>query len=130
MLAYDYPLLGVFWTLMVWFLFLAWIMLLFRVISDIFRSADMGGVSKAIWALLVIVAPWLGVLAYILVRGRSMHEREFQHSQAAEAEIQEYIRKTATSGSAADELTKLAALHAQGVLTDDEFGRQKAKLLN
>lgn len=129
MLAYDYPLLGIFWTLMVWFLFLAWIMLLFRVISDIFRSADMGGVSKAVWALLVIVVPWLGVLAYILVRGRSMHEREFQRSQAAEAEIQEYIRTTA-SGSTADELSKLAALHAQGVLTDEEFGRQKAKLLN
>jgi hypothetical protein len=130
MLAYDYPLLGIFWTLMLWFLFLAWIMLLFRVISDIFRSADMGGVSKAIWALLVIVVPWLGVLAYILVRGRSMHEREYQRSQAVEAEMQEYIRRTATSGSAADELSKLAALHSQGVLTDEEFGRQKAKLLN
>ena len=61
MLAYDYPLLGVFWTFMFWFLWIAWILLLFRVISDIFRSRDLGGVGKAFWALFVIVLPWLGV---------------------------------------------------------------------
>ena len=64
MLAYDYPILGLFWTMMILFLWVAWIMLLFKVIIDIFRS-DMRGMSKALWALFVIVIPWLGVLIYI-----------------------------------------------------------------
>ena len=72
MLAYDYPLLGLFWTMVFWFLWFAWIMLLFRVIADIFRSHDMGGVAKALWSIFVILVPWLGVLVYLIARGKSM----------------------------------------------------------
>ena len=76
MLAYDYPLLGFFWTIFIVFLWFAWLMLLFRVIADLFRTHDMGGLSKALWALFVIVVPYLGVFIYLIVRGRSMGERE------------------------------------------------------
>ena len=129
MLAYDFPILGLFWTLMFWFLWIAWILLLFRVILDIFRSRDLGGVGKAFWALFVIVLPWLGVLVYLIARGGKMAERDTEEAVAREEALQAYIRRTAGSASTADELSKLSALQAQGVITDIEFEQQKAKLL-
>lgn len=129
MLAHDYPLLGVFWTFMFWFLWIAWILLLFRVIFDIFRSRDLGGVGKAFWALFVIVLPWLGVLVYLIARGGRMAERDIEEASAREEAFQDYIRRTAGTTSTADELTKLSDLRAQGVITDTEFEQQKAKLL-
>ena len=130
MLAYDYPLLGVFWTMLMFFLWFAWIMLLFRVFADIFRSDDMGGGSKALWSIFVLVVPLLGVLIYIIVRGDSMTKRDIANAQAQDAAFREYVRDAAGSGSsAASELATLAELHAKGVLTDDEFAQQKAKLL-
>ena len=72
MFGYDYPLLGVFWSMFVFFLWIAWIVILFRVIFDIFRSHDMGGWGKALWVIFVIVAPFLGVFVYLIARGHSM----------------------------------------------------------
>lgn len=129
MLAYDYPILGVFWTFMFWFLWLAWILLLFRVIVDIFRSRDLGGVGKAFWALFVVVLPWLGVLVYLIARGGKMAQRDVEEASAREEAFQSYIRTTAGAPSTADELSKLSALQEQGVITDTEFEQQKAKLL-
>ena len=78
MLAYDYPILGLFWTFLWFFIWIAWIIILFKVIFDIFRSHDMGGVAKAAWALFVIIIPWLGVLVYLIARGRSMADRDHE----------------------------------------------------
>src|SRR5579885_667204 len=75
-LAYDYPLLGVFWTMLEFFVLFAWIMALFYVIADLFRARDIGGFSKAVWAVFVIVAPFLGVFIYLLARGRKMAENQ------------------------------------------------------
>ena len=72
MLAYDYPLLGFFWTMFIVALWFAWLMLLFRVIADLFRTQDIGGLSKALWALFVLFVPYLGVFIYLIVRGGSM----------------------------------------------------------
>ena len=130
MLAYDYPILGLFWTMLIIFLWIAWLMLLFKVIFDIFRSHDMGGVAKAFWALFVILIPWLGVLVYLIARGRSMQERDIENARAQQEAMNAYIRDTAGTGtSAADELAKLADLKAKGVLSDAEFQASKAKLL-
>ena len=130
MVAYDYPLLGVFWTMMIWFLWIAWIVVLFRVIADIFRSRDLGGGAKALWAIFVIVVPFLGVLVYLIARGHSMTDRDVQQAQAQDAAFRSYVQDAASSGGgAADELAKLAELQAQGVITDAEFAQQKAKIL-
>lgn len=129
MLAYDYPILGLFWTMLIFFLWIAWLMLLFRVIFDIFRS-DMSGVAKAFWAIFVIILPWLGVLVYLIANGGKMAERDVAAAQQQEAAMQEYIRGAAGSTSAADEIAKLAELHGRGVLSDEEFAQQKAKLLS
>ena len=130
MLAYDYPLLGMFWTMMIFFLWVAWIMLLFRTIADIFRADDIKGAGKAFWLIFVIIVPWLGVLIYLITHGDSMTRRDIERSQAQQAAFDSYIRDAAgTGGGAADELAKLADLRERGVITDDEFSAQKAKLL-
>ena len=131
MLGYDYPLLGVFWTMMIWFLWIAWIVLVFQVIVDIFRSRDMGGFAKALWSIFVIVVPWLGVLVYLIARGDSMRDRHYQQLQAQDQAFRSYVQDAAATGatSNADEIAKLANLRTQGVISDAEFEQQKAKLL-
>ena len=69
MLAYDYPILGLFWSMMIFFLWFAWIMLVFRVIMDVFRNHEMRGIAKAFWLIFVIIVPWFGVLIYLLANG-------------------------------------------------------------
>ena len=129
MIAYDYPAMGLFWTMMWWFLLFAWIVVLFRVIADIFRSPDLGGGAKALWVIFVIIVPWLGVLVYLIARGHKMTAHDVEHAQARNAELRSYVQDVAGSGGTADELAKLADLQARGVITEDEFAQQKAKLL-
>ena len=123
------PLLDLFWTFLMFFLFFVWLMLLFRIFGDIFRSEDIGGGGKALWTIFVIYLPFLGVLVYVIARGKGMAERDVKDYQTAEAATQQYIRDTVGSTSSADEIAKLAALRDQGVLTDAEFQTQKAALL-
>ena len=131
MLAYDYPLLGLFWTMLWIFIFVAWIFLLIRVFADIFRSHDMGGWGKALWCILIIIFPILGTLIYLIARGRGMTERDMAIAQQQEQAFRSYVQETAAAGgtSAADELSKLADLRSKGVISDAEFEQQKAKLL-
>jgi hypothetical protein len=130
MLAYDYPILGLFWSMMIFFLWFAWIMLVFRVIMDVFRNDDMGGFAKALWLIFVIIVPWIGVLVYLIVNGNDMAKRSVDQQQASQDEFASYVRETAGSASgSADELSKLAGLRDSGVLTEEEFAAQKSKLL-
>ncbi len=128
---HDYPLLNLFWTMLFFFFWIMWIFLLVRIVSDIFRSADLSGVAKAVWTLFLIILPFIGALAYLVARGSKMHTREVNTAQANQEAMREYIRQSAGNQvSVADELNKLAALHSQGVLTDAEFAAQKAKLVS
>jgi hypothetical protein len=130
MLAYDYPILGLFWTMLMFFLFFAWIMILIRVFADIFRNHDMGGVAKALWSIFIIFFPFLGVFIYLIAHGRSMAMRNIEAAKAQDDAFRTYVKGAAGSGtSAADELTKLADLKDRGVITDAEYAQQKAKLL-
>ena len=128
MFAYDYPILGVFWSMLMFFLFFAWLMLLFRVFADIFRS-DMGGLAKGVWSIFVIVVPLLGVLIYLIAHGDGMRNRDIAVAQQNEAAFQSYVRQAAGSDGVASELSQLSDLRASGALTDAEFDAQKAKLL-
>jgi hypothetical protein len=123
------PLLDLFWTLLWFFLFIAWIWLLIAIFADIFRS-EMSGWGKAGWIIFVVVLPFLGVLIYLIANGDDMQNRAVQAQADQEAAQRAYIQDAAGSGgSSADELEKLASLHQQGVLTDEEYQTQKAKLL-
>jgi hypothetical protein len=126
----NYPLLNLFWTMLLIFVWVLWFVLLFRVIIDIFRSRDLGGWGKAGWLIFVIVLPFLGVFVYLIARGDSMGQRDDREAQQADAEMRSYIQSTAASStSSADELAKLSALRDQGVITNAEFATQKSKLL-
>jgi hypothetical protein len=129
MIAYDYPLLGVFWTMLMFFLWFAWLMLLFRIFGDIFRDSELSGWGKALWSIFVIILPLLGTLIYLIARGDGMARRDLKQAQENEEAFKDYVRTTAGTGGTADELSKLADLHAKGVLTDEEFAAQKSKLL-
>jgi ABC-type multidrug transport system fused ATPase/permease subunit len=130
MLGYDYPLLGIFWTMLWFFLFFIWIWILITVFADIFRSHDIGGFMKALWVIFIVVLPFLGVLIYLIVRGKGMNERAAQRAARQEQEFRGYVQDVAGSSGTADELAKLADLRTRGVLTEAEFEAQKAKILS
>jgi hypothetical protein len=131
MLAYNYPLLGVFWTMLELFLFIVWIWILFTVFFDIFRSHDMNGWVKALWIIFVIILPFIGVLVYLIARGGKMQQRRMQDAAQQQNAFDQYVRQAAGSdgGDTATQLSQLADLKAKGVLTDAEFEAQKAKVL-
>ena len=128
--SYQYPILDFFLTMLYFFLFVIWIWLLIMVFVDIFRSHDMGGWAKALWAIFIIVLPFLGVFVYLIARGGKMHERAAQEAAQQQKAFDSYVKQTAGAGdTTADQLSKLADLKSQGVLTDEEFNAQKAKIL-
>lgn len=131
--AYDYPLLGAFWTVMWIFLWILWLILVFRIVVDIFRDDRLSGWGKAGWLVFVIVFPFLGVLVYVISRGRSMGEREQQHARAQQQALDSYIRETAGGAgrpSEVEELAKLSEIRARGDISEEEFRRAKEKILH
>ncbi|MEV7616663.1 SHOCT domain-containing protein [Streptomyces sp. NPDC089799] len=130
-LAYDYPLLGVFWTTLVIFLWVLWFFLLFKIIMDIFRDHEMSGWGKAGWLIFVIILPFLGVFVYLLARGKGMAQRDMKDMTEQRKMMDSYIRETAgTPGqSQVDQLAKLSEIRARGDITDEEFQAAKQRIL-
>ncbi|MBW8797152.1 MAG: SHOCT domain-containing protein [Streptomyces sp.] len=133
-LAYDYPLLSAFWTMLWLFLWIMWLVLLFRVIVDIFRDDSMGGWAKAGWLALCIVVPFLGVLVYVIARGKGMGQREIAQARDQQKAFESYIRQTAKGGpaqtSSVDELARLSEMKSRGDISDEEFRKAKALVLS
>ena len=131
MLASSYPILDAFLTMLYFFLFIIWIWLLIMVFMDIFRSHDLGGWAKALWVIFIIILPFLGVFVYLIARGGKMRDRAARDAAQQQQAFDQYVQQTAgTSGSTtADQLAKLADLKSRGVLSEDEFQAQKAKIL-
>ena len=130
LLAADWGVGQVVWSLLYFFLIFVWIMLIFQLFGDIIRSDDLSGWGKAIWSIFIIFLPFLGIFAYLIVRGGGMAERQVKAARQQEAAVQDYIRTTAGGPSAADELAKLADLHSAGKLDDAEYAAAKAKVIN
>jgi len=132
MLAYDYPAGGVFLSMLYFFLFIIWIWILITVFIDIFRSSDLNGWVKALWIIFVIIVPFLGVLVYLIARGGKMQERRMQDMAGQKTAFDQAVREAAgtSGGDVASQLSRLADLKSQGVLTDAEFEAQKAKVLS
>jgi type VI protein secretion system component VasK len=129
--ASSYPLLNVFWTIFEFFLWVIWIWILIWIFIDIFRSHDLSGWAKALWFLFVLFIPLIGVLVYLIARGGSMQERAQQDAKQQDQEFRQYVQQAAASSpaSTADQLAKLADLRDRGVISADEFEREKAKVL-
>jgi hypothetical protein len=126
----SYPALNVFWSIIEVFIWVLWFWVLIMVLIDLFRSPDLSGVAKAVWFVFVLFIPLIGVLGYLIVRGGSMHERASQQASQQDREFRNYVQEAAGPKSAADEITKLAGLRDHGVITSEEFEREKSKLLN
>jgi biopolymer transport protein ExbB/TolQ len=106
-----------------------WIWLLVWIFIDIFRSRDLSGWAKALWFLFVLFSPLIGVLVYLIARGDKMQERTTREAQQQNQELPAYAREGAGSQSSADQLAKLADLRDRGVISAEEFEREKAKIL-
>lgn len=132
-LAYDYPVLGAFWTILLIFLWAMWIFLLFRVVVDIFRDDSLSGGAKMGWLVFTIVLPFLGVFVYVVARGKGMGRREQMHVRAQLEETNRYVRETVGAtgpASEVDQLAKLSEIRARGDISDEEFRRAKEKVLH
>jgi predicted PurR-regulated permease PerM len=129
MLASSYPLLNLFWTMLMIFLFVFWIFILIQIVVDIFRSHDMGGWAKALWLIFILILPFLGVLVYLIARGGKMQQHQVEAAKEQQQAFNSYVQQAAGT-STADQLATLAKLKDNGTLTEAEFEAQKAKLLS
>jgi Short C-terminal domain/Phospholipase_D-nuclease N-terminal len=127
----NYPLLEVFWTIIIFFAWLIWIWAVVAILSDVFRRHDLSGWGKAGWTFLVILLPFLGVLIYLIAHGSDMAERNAAQMKVAQKQYDEHIREVAGSGGggAASEIANAKSLLDSGAITQEEFDRIKQKAL-
>jgi hypothetical protein len=128
LIAADYPFLDVFWTMLVFFVWVAWFMLLFRVIGDLFRRDDLSGLGKTGWLIFAILLPFLGVFIYLITQNDGMTQREIDRVQTRRAQYDEQIR-AAAGGGATSEIEKAKQLLDSGAITQAEFDALKQKAL-
>lgn len=130
-LAADYPFLDVFWSILVFFIWVAWFFLLFRVFADIFRRRDIGGGTKVLWIIFTLCVPFLGVFVYVISQNHHMVERDMEQAQARQQEFDAYVqsRAAAGGGGAAADIEKAKGLLDSGAITQAEFESMKAKAL-
>src|SRR3954453_16167304 len=107
-MAADYPFLDVFWSMIIFFFWVIWIWIVVTVLIDIFRRSDIGGFSKALWVIFVVVLPWLGVLIYLIAQHDGMRERSIKQAQDQKAQFDDYVRDAA--GGSADQIAKAKEL--------------------
>jgi Phospholipase_D-nuclease N-terminal/Short C-terminal domain len=127
--AADYPFLEVFWTLIVFFLWVAWFVLLFRIVGDVFRRHDIGGGKKTLWLIFILFVPFIGVFAYLIVNSDDMARRNVREVQAAQAEFDDYVKTVAASSGPAGEIESAKKLLDSGAISQAEFEAIKAKAL-
>jgi hypothetical protein len=129
-IATSYPFLDILWTMIIFFAWVIWIWIAITVLIDVFRRHDISGWGKAAWVIFVIILPFLGVLVYLIANHTGMAERKARDTQAAQQQLDDYVRKTAGgSGGAAAEIDKAKQLLDSGTITQAEFDQIKAKAL-
>ena len=128
--ASDYPFLSVLWTMLVFFAWVIWFWLLITVFADLFRRHDVSGFGKVMWCIFVIVLPFLGVLIYLGTQHQHMAERNTKQAQAAQAQMDDYVRSVASSGGAASEIENAKKLLDSGAISQAEFEQLKQKALS
>ena len=128
-IAADYPFLNILWSMIIFFVWVAWIWMLILILSDVFRRRDLSGWGKAGWTLFLIVLPFLGALIYLIAESDGMAERRAQDVQGQRAQMDDYVRSVAGSGGAAAEIDKAKQLLDSGAINQTEFDALKAKAL-
>jgi hypothetical protein len=128
-LAADYPFLDVLWTLLIFFVWVSWFMLLFRIVGDVFRRRDISGGKKTLWLLFVLFVPFLGVFSYLIANSDDMARRDAEQVRAAQGQVDEYVRSVAGGDGAAAEIERAKGLLDSGAINQTEFDAIKAKAL-
>jgi len=120
-----------FWLLVWSFFFVAYLMMLFHIFTDLFRDQELGGFAKVVWVIALFILPLLAALIYVIVRGQGMAQRAMEQNQRYLAEQQDYIRNVAGTSSATtvDQLAQAKSLLDNGAISPDEFAQLKAKAL-
>lgn len=130
LIASSYPFLNVLWDILIFFAWVIFIWIAITVLIDIFRRHDLSGWGKAGWTVLIVILPWLGVLAYLIINHAGMADRRTRDAAAAQAQFDDYVRQTAGSGGAASEIEKAKKLLDDGTISQAEFDAIKAKALS
>ena len=129
LIATDYPLLEVFWTMLIFFAFFIWIWILVTVFADLFRRKDISGWGKTGWIIFVIVLPYLGVFVYLIAEHKGMTERTIGQQQAAQAQMDQYVKSVASTSDPTAQIANAKALLDQGTISQAEFDQIKQKAL-
>jgi len=129
MLATDYPLADIIWTMVVFFAWVMWIYLLIVVFADLFGRHDVSGWGKAGWTVFVLLLPFIGVLCYVGFDGKGMAERKANQMAQSQAQFDTYVRDVAGSGGAASEIANAKQLLDSGAITQIEFDDLKSRAL-
>ena len=129
MIAASYPFLDVFWTMFIFFIWILWFMLLFRIFGDLFRRRDIGGGTKTVWIIFVILLPFLGVFIYLITQSNKMTDRDTELMQASRAQQDAHIKSVAASSSPADQIIQAKQLLDSGAITQAEFDTMKQRAL-
>ncbi len=116
------------WFFLVSFIFIAYLMALFAIITDLFRDEELSGIGKAAWLIFLLFVPLLTALVYLILRGEGMTKRGVQQAREQQAATDDYIRSVATS-SPSEEIAKAKALLDAGTITADEYAARKTKAL-
>jgi type VI protein secretion system component VasK len=117
------------WFIIITFAFVAYLMMLFSIVMDLFRDRDTSGIAKAIWLLALLFLPFITALVYVIVRGRGMAERSASSYEAAQKQQEAYIKDVAATATPADQIAKARTMLAEGTISQSEFDTLKAKVL-
>ena len=135
-IAADYPFLDIFWSMIIFFTWVMWIWMMIYIFTDVFRRRDIGGMSKALWCVFMIVLPFLGVLIYLIAQHDGIAQRNLEQVQAAERAFDARVQQAAATqgpsnggGGAAAEIEKAQQLLSAGAINQAEFDQIKAKAL-
>ena len=128
-IAADYPFLNIFWTMIIFFAWVAWIWIVIVIFTDIFRRRDIGGWAKAGWIVLIILIPFVGTLIYLIAEHNGMAERSAQQAQQMQAQTDDYIRTVAATEGPAGQIEKAKSLLDSGAISQAEFDALKTKAL-
>jgi len=129
LIATSYPLLEVFWTMLIFFAFIVWIWILFTVIADLFRRHDTSGFAKVLWIIFIIVLPYLGVFVYLIAEHTGMTERAIKQQETAQSQMDQYVQSVAAKTDPAEQIAKAKQLLDAGTITQTEFETIKQKAL-
>jgi Phospholipase_D-nuclease N-terminal/Short C-terminal domain len=125
----DYTFLDAFWSLLVFFLWVSWFVILFHVVADVFRRRDASGAKKTLWLIFLVLVPFIGVFAYLIANGDDMARRNTERALAAQTEMDDYVRTVAGSSGPTAEIERAKQLLDSGAITQTEFEALKQKAL-